>query len=172
MLQRDLAAPGQKRAIRDLLQSIFVAELIKPSKRFWLASAWVSDIGIMDNSARQFSALCPDWPSRMMRLSETLQAIVSRGGSVVCVLRDEIHNYQFMDKIKIIKELFPDQVRLIVGPDFHEKGILGEDYLLSGSMNFTFKGIEVNDEHLYYRCDLGSVHERRIVLEEKWRDHL
>jgi hypothetical protein len=172
MQNRDLALPGQKRAIRDLLQSLFTAELIKPSNRLWIASAWISDVQIIDNSARQFSALYPDWPSRMIKLSEAFRAIVARGGSIVCILRDEIHNYSFIEKIKAIRGSFSDRAHLIVRPDFHEKGILGDDYLLHGSMNFTFKGIEVNDEHLYFRRDPGSVHEMRIVFEEKWGDHL
>ena len=60
---RDLHGPTQSRAIRDLFQSLFVAELINPSPKLWLFFAWISDVEILDNSARQFAVLEPDWPS-------------------------------------------------------------------------------------------------------------
>jgi hypothetical protein len=164
---RDLSAPGQKRSIRDLLQGIFIAELIKPSRRLWIASGWVSDIEILDNSARQISTLYPDWPAKTIRLSTVIAALAGKGGDLLIILRDEKHNYSFIGKIEELRKAHP-RIRLIVEPDFHEKGILGDDYLLSGSMNFTHNGIYVNDEHLVYRCDPASVQERRIVMEEKW----
>jgi hypothetical protein len=169
---RDLSAPGQKRAIRDLLQGIFVAELIRPSSRLWFASGWVSDIEILDNTARQISALYPDWPASTIRLSKVFAALADKRGELVVILRDVKHNYPFISKIKELRNLFPGIVHLIVEPDFHEKGILGDDYFLSGSMNFTHNGIYVNSEHLIYRCDPASVRERRIVMEEKWGGHL
>lgn len=169
---RDLSAPGQKRAIRDLLQGIFVAELIRPSKKLWIASGWVSDIEILDNSARQISALYPDWPPRTIRLSSVMAALAEKGGTLVIILRDEKHNTPFIERVEELRKAYPKRVHLIVEPDFHEKGILGDDYLLSGSMNFTHNGIHVNDEHLVYRCDPASVQERRIVMEEKWGGRL
>ena len=33
---RDLHGPAQSRAVRDLFQSLFVAELIHPSPKLWL----------------------------------------------------------------------------------------------------------------------------------------
>lgn len=169
---RDLSAPGQKRAIRDLLQGIFVAELIRPSNRLWFGSGWVSDIEILDNTARQISALYPDWPASTIRLSSVISALADKGGQLVVILRDEKHNYPFISKMEELRKVHPGRVSLIVEPDFHEKGILGDDYLLSGSMNFTHNGIYVNSEHLIYRCDPASVQERRIVMEEKWGRHL
>ncbi len=54
---RDLHGPAQSRAVRDLFQSLFAAELINPSPKLWLFFAWISDVEILDNSARQFAAL-------------------------------------------------------------------------------------------------------------------
>jgi phosphatidylserine/phosphatidylglycerophosphate/cardiolipin synthase-like enzyme len=54
----------------------------------------------------------------------------------------------------------------------HNKGILGDDFLLSGSMNLTFSGITVNEEHLTLRTDTASVEEWRVVLERKWSELL
>ncbi len=166
-MMRDLSAPGQKRAIRDLLQALFVAELLKPSRPLWIASAWISDIELLDNAARQFSALYPDWPAGVIRLSEVIRALLERGGEVIILSRDAPHNHAFARKM----ETLPG-TRMLMTPEFHEKDIVGEHFLLSGSMNFTHSGITLNDEHLVYRCDAASIQERRLVMEEKWRGRL
>jgi hypothetical protein len=48
--------------------------------------------------------------------------------------------------------------------------VLSTDYVLSGSMNLTWNGITVNDEHILLRTDPASVAERRLQLEERWSD--
>jgi hypothetical protein len=165
---RDLFGPGQTTAIRDLLQSLFAAELLQPSRRLWLAFGWISDIEILDNRARQFAPIQPDWSASGIRLYSVFQALLERGGTIVLILRDVEHNKTFVDRLKTLKFRFPSQIRIALGADVHEKGILGDDFLLSGSMNLTFNGITVNDEHLTLRTDRASVEEWRLVLEQKW----
>ncbi|SAK87901.1 hypothetical protein AWB82_06076 [Caballeronia glebae] len=169
---RDLFGPAQAGAIKDLLQSIFVAELLKPSRRLWLAFGWISDIEILDNQARQFAALQPDWGAGGVRLSQVVEAIAARGGNVAFVLRDVEHNRYFLEKLASIRERYPSQVKVVMDADVHKKGILGDDFLLSGSMNLTFSGITVNEEHLTLRTDPASVEEWRVVLEQKWGELL
>lgn len=165
---RDLFGPGQTGSIRDLLQSLFIAELLKPSRRLWLAFGWISDVEILDNRSRQFGTINPDWPATNIRLSTVLNSLIERKGSVAIILRDVEHNRIFVEKLKPIKYLFPDRLHIVLETDVHEKGILGDDFLLSGSMNLTFNGITVNDEHLTLRTDRASVEEWRLVLEQKW----
>lgn len=169
---RDLFGPEQTGAIRDLLQSLFVTELLRPSSRLWLAFGWISDIEVIDNRARQFSALQPDWPATGIRLSQVMTALIEAGGSIALVLRDIDHNWQFVDAIKPLRERFPDRLKLALGAVVHDKGILGDDFLLSGSMNLTYNGITVNDEHLTLRTDMASVQEWRLSLEKKWNGDL
>ena len=165
---RDLFGPGQTGAIRDLLQSLFFAELLKPSASLWLVFGWISDVEILDNRARQFSPLKPDWPTSGIHLSEIIQALIERGGKVALVLRDVEHNKNFLRRLASIKEKYPFDLRVALGADVHEKGILGDDFLLSGSMNLTFNGITVNDEHLTLRTDRASVEGWRVELDYKW----
>jgi hypothetical protein len=168
---RDLFGPGQTGAIRDLLQSLFIAELLQPSHRLWLAFGWISDVEILDNTARQFAPLHPDWPATGIRLSTVLKALIDRGGKVALVLRDVEHNRVFVERLKQIRTQYPARLQVVLEADVHEKGILGDDFLLSGSMNLTFNGITVNDEHLTLRTDRASVEEWRLVLEQKWGGH-
>ncbi|MER8825316.1 phospholipase D-like domain-containing protein [Mesorhizobium sp. M0938] len=165
---RDLTGPGQTRAIRDLLQSLFAIELLSPSRRLWLGFGWITDIDILDNEARQFSALQPDWPAAAIRLSAVIEALANKGCEVIVLTRDHPHNVSFVDKMRALGSANGGAVRVLVTPDFHEKGILGDGYVLSGSMNLTWSGITVNDEHVLLRRDPAAVAERRIQLEEKW----
>ena len=166
MTSRDLTGPGQTRAIRDLLQSLFAVELIKPSKRLWIGFGWITDIEILDNEARQFSALCPDWPPTAIRLSTIIATLASRGCEIVVLIRDHPHNFSFIEMMNRIEE--HSSVHVVVAADFHEKGLLSDDYVLSGSMNLTWNGITVNDEHILLRTAPAAVAERRLQLEEKW----
>jgi hypothetical protein len=55
---------------------------------------------------------------------------------------------------------------------FHDKGLIGADYELSGSMNFTRRGIETNAEHLILRTDRQVVAERHLELQSRWKERL
>lgn len=173
MAARDLSGPGQTRAIRDLLQSLFICELVRPSRPLWLFFAWVTDIEILDNSARQFTTLCPDWPAAPIRLSKVLDGHLSRGGSINVLLRQDPHNQGFIARLeRLRRDHGPASVRWCVRPEFHEKGMLGDGYVLTGSMNLTMNGLTVNDEYVTLRCDSGIVAQRRIELQNKWGDQL
>ena len=165
---RDLHGPTQSRAIRDLFQSLFVAELINPSPKLWLFFAWISDVEILDNSARQFAALEPDWPAAPIRLSQVLQALLSRGVQVRLIIREHGHNEYFTAKLQSLKARYGDLVKWTIEKSFHAKGLLGADYILSGSMNLTLTGISVNGEHLVLRTDPAAVAEQAIELESRW----
>jgi phosphatidylserine/phosphatidylglycerophosphate/cardiolipin synthase-like enzyme len=165
---RDLHGPTQSRAVRDLFQSLFVAELINPSPKLWLFFAWISDVEILDNSARQFAALEPDWPAASIRLSQVLQALLSRGVQVRLIIREHGHNDYFISRLRSLKARYGDLVKWTIEKSFHAKGLLGADYFLSGSMNLTLTGISVNGEHLVLRTDPAAVAEQAIELESRW----
>ena len=127
---------------------------------------------MLDNSARQFSALCPEWPTTKIRLSELFAGIVRRGGSINLVIRDAIENDQFIERLKKLKEEHCDSIRWCKRPNFHEKGMLGSNYVLDGSMNLTIRGLEVNDEHVILRCGEPSEFAERHIELMQWESHL
>ncbi|RWD75350.1 phospholipase D-like domain-containing protein DpdK [Mesorhizobium sp.] len=165
---RDLHGPAQSRAVRDLFQGLFIAELINPSPKLWLFFAWISDVEIIDNSARQFAALEPDWPATPIHLSQVLRALLSRGVHIRLIIREDGHNDYFIARLKTLKARYGDLLKWTIEKSFHAKGLLGADYFLAGSMNLTLSGISVNDEHLVLRTDPAVVAEQSIELEEKW----
>ncbi len=165
---RDLHGPTQSRAVRDLFQSLFVAELISPSPKLWLFFAWISDVEIIDNSAREFAALEPDWPAAPVHLSKVLRALLARGVQIRLVIREDGHNDYFITRLQTLKARYGDLIKWRVEKSFHAKGLLGADYFLSGSMNLTRNGISINDEHLVLRTDPAAVAEQLIELESRW----
>lgn len=169
---RDLHGPAQSRAVRDLFQGLFVAELIHPSPKLWLFFAWISDVEIIDNSAREFAALEPDWPAAPIRLSLVLRALLARGVELRLVIRADGHNDYFIARLQTLKARYGDQIKWTVEKSFHAKGLLGADYFLSGSMNLTLNGISINGEHLVLRTDPAAVAEQSIELESRWESQM
>jgi hypothetical protein len=169
---RDLTGPAQGRGIRDLIQSVLVAEALAPSDPLWLLSGWISDIPVIDNRARQFAAVDTDWPSSMIKLSQVLRTLLERGGSIALILREVDHNRAFVEKLRPLALVHRDRIKLASLPDAHAKGIVGRDFEISGSMNFTHRGIEVNDEHIIYRTSKADVEGRRLTLTGTWKNKL
>ena len=169
---RDLHGPAQSRAVRDLFQSLFVTELIHPSPKLWLFFAWISDVEIIDNSAREFAALEPDWPAAPIRLSQVLRALLARGVELRLVIRADGHNDYFIARLQTLKARYGDQIKWTVEKSFHAKGLLGADYFLSGSMNLTLNGISINGDHLVLRTDPAAVAEQSIELESRWESQM
>ena len=169
---RDLHGPTQSRAIRDLLQSLFVIESVQPSQPLWLLSAWVTDAPMLDNSARQFAAIDPEWHAGQVLLSEVLRTILTRGGAVNIVTRPDALNATFMARMRALQSSYSGRLKLLVEENFHEKGLVGDQYELSGSMNFTRAGINVNTEHIIFRTDPATVAERRLELNARWKARL
>jgi phosphatidylserine/phosphatidylglycerophosphate/cardiolipin synthase-like enzyme len=169
---RDIHAAGSAYVPADLLQALFVAEVIRPSGRLWISSPWISDVAVIDNTARQFATLEPDWPASRIRLSSVLASLLVRGTEVVIIVNEDLHNNEFLGRMHPLSERHPGQVRVIRSANLHEKGILGDAFTLNGSMNLTHNGVAINEELLIYRCDPEVVAERRMVLEDRWRDYL
>jgi phosphatidylserine/phosphatidylglycerophosphate/cardiolipin synthase-like enzyme len=52
----------------------------------------------------------------------------------------------------------------------HTKGLVGDDYRIIGSMNFTFFGIEINDEAIHFDQDIEAVVQTRLEFEQQYGD--
>jgi hypothetical protein len=168
MLIRDFTGPRQAQAIRDVLESLLTAELIRPSSTLWLLSAWITDVEVLDNRTRAFAALCPDWPSSPIRLSQVIEALIHRGGCVAVVLRQVDHNIDFLQRLAKLQPTSEGRLGIASAPDAHDKSLIGDDFVLSGSMNFTRHGMTVNDESVLLRVDPAAAANRRVALHQRW----
>lgn len=156
------------RQIPDLLASIFVGELITPSKCLWLVSPWISDIPVIDNTANTFGCLEPFWSRSRIRLSQVLATLAERGTTVHIATHPDSHNHSFIEQIKARIEHQDYKVRFHITEELHAKGILGDGYYLAGSMNFTYNGIILNEEAITYETSPEVIAEEQVIFTNRW----
>ena len=171
-LSRDFTAPWQSRTIQDLIQTLLIAETTCPSAQLWVLSGWITDLPMLDNSARSFSGVAPDWPAGPVEFSRVLQTIARRGGRVAVVLRDVDHNANFIRRVRGLQAEAEGRLGLAVSHNAHEKALVGDEYVLGGSMNFTHNGMNASDEHLLLKVDREAAASRRLALDARWTGEL
>src|SRR5262245_54616950 len=128
------------------MQLLFACELLVPSRCLWLVSPWITDLEVIDNRDARFSALEPTWGARPIRLMEVLTRLVDQGAVLRIAMRPPSRapaNADVARKLADLKARLadPDQVGVIEREELHTKGLLGDDFFLAGSMNFTRSGI-------------------------------
>jgi hypothetical protein len=161
-----------EREIESLLQSIFAAELVNPSEVIWLVSPWVSDVPIIDNRSGAFTGIQPNWARRHISFVETLTAIMRRGSALVVATRPDAHNERFIHRLQNAAAAAGTRGRLLVHVNdresLHEKGLVGQDYYVSGSMNFTESGIRIHDEALKFDLEPATVAQARVHFRQTY----
>jgi hypothetical protein len=154
--------------IANLLQAIFVGELLAPSRVLYLVSPWISNVPILDNRAHAFVSLEPSWTHGEIRLVEVLERLMDMGCRLIVATRPDKHNLSFLRGLAQAGE------RLGVSPvihqveELHEKGILGDVFYLSGSMNLTFNGISINEEGVNYHTEDSVIAHTRGIFADRW----
>ena len=106
----------------DLLQLIFVGELLSPSRCLWIVSPWISDIPIIDNSANNFSMFEPHWGRTHVRLSQVVGRLLELGTTVHVATRPLAYNESFLERLRRHAESEGLPLRLHVSEELHEKG--------------------------------------------------
>jgi len=154
--------------VPDLLQVIFTAELIRPSTEFWLVSPWVSDIPLLDNSDLGFRVLQPGWPRGRVRLSTVLDALAGLGTTVHVVLSKAEHNLLIRSSLQRLTQYVQQRILIHTDDMNHSKGILGDKFFLSGSMNLTLNGIGHLGETVNFHVDPAMIATSRIEFQSRW----
>lgn len=163
-IRKTSARAGQD--LRDLVQGVLVAELLAPSRDFWLISPWVSDVAVIDNSDGSFNGLDPSWPAQGIGLLQVLVELVTAGSKVWLETRPDDHNKRFVDRLMASTGGRGVEVRY--SPVLHEKGMAGESFVISGSMNFTINGLFLLDEAVRLDTDPDAVAQARIAFKTRW----
>ena len=150
--------------IKELLQTMFVGEMMLIGKRIWIVSPWVSNVVLIDNRSGNFDTLNPEWGRKEIRLVEVLGALMTRGCHVVIVTRSLETNSAFLNSLIEIAEqnALENQLTIKMHDALHTKGILLSKSLLMGSMNLTFNGLEMNDEWIQFSIDPEDIAKTRL----------
>ena len=165
---RDIFSRGSSDALRGLIQSVFIAECISPSSVVWIISAWISDIEVIDNRAGQFAGIVPEWPNAWVRLSAVVHTLLQLGAAVRVITNQSEHNKIFESRLLHLCENQSYDLQFRKNEHEHQKGIVTDKCLIDGSMNFTFSGIEINEEHVIYRTRIEDIAQRHLHLLERW----
>ena len=169
--------------IRDLVQSALTAELLSPSERMWLVSAWITDAVVIDNGGGEFSALEPSWPERQIRLSEVLAEFLSLGSRVHIVTNTHHANAPFLESMRRVANALDVENQLTMSPldalttheeeGLHRKRFVTEHLMIWGSMNFTRSGLGRNAEDVSLELDISTVaravNEMEQLYGEAWK---
>lgn len=149
----------------DLLAGLFCAELSHPSRCLWLVSPWISDVELLDNRTGGFDALTR-FGKRRVRLSEILVTLAVDGCTVVIGTTSDDHNLRFLERLTALAADANIERRIMVRIDtsdnLHTKAVTADDFVLSGSMNITFNGIQVREEYIDLRTDEAFVAQARM----------
>jgi hypothetical protein len=163
------SANHSRNETQSLLQAIFASELVAPSKIFWLTSPWISDIPILDNRALTFD-LGTNWGPIRVPLSKVLVEMAKRGCKVRITTTTDSKNNSFLSRLTIekIDQGVGDNLMWTFDDDeqLHEKALLGDDFCVFGSMNFTFFGLQIRRELLKFQIDPAKVAELRFGMRD------
>ncbi len=145
---------------------MFVGELLLPSRCVWLVSPWISDIPVINNESNSFAQLAPEWSRGHVPLSKVIAHILEAGTTVHVATRDNDRNRSFLTTLDALCQ--KPRLKVHTSDELHEKGLLGDDYYLSGSMNFTVSGIQINEEVVHLITDPADVARNRVSLTQRW----
>lgn len=141
--------PKGRRDVQELLHGLFVAELIQPSDELWIVSPWISNIIVINDQAGRLRFLHDSGQTRV-RLLSAIGALARLGGTIHIVTRPT-DNEAFVASVKSLRQSVGDSVRLCFRQTLHAKGIAGDGYAVTGSMNLTWSGTEKWDELVEFR---------------------
>jgi hypothetical protein len=154
--------------IRELLQIMFLTELVDPGDDTWIVSPWISNVALLDNRAGAFDIVNPDWGRREIRLVDLALRLLISGCRLIIATRPDEHNLTFLQQLQdAAREMAVEQLLTVVKRDqLHTKGILTTRGLMLGSMNLTYNGVELNDEVVEYDTDNVSRANARLAFSD------
>lgn len=166
--RRTIYSRFSAKQVPDLLQSIFLAELLAPSECIWLVSPWVSDIAVLNNTGGELAAIEPEWPLGPITITSVLLRLLELETTVHLATRDLPYNRRVRQRLQETAESQQLPLKLHIDNELHEKGLLGDGFFLSGSMNFTFSGISLNNESVTLTTLTSEVAENHIAFSNTW----
>ncbi|HSH82660.1 MAG TPA: phospholipase D-like domain-containing protein DpdK [Herpetosiphonaceae bacterium] len=148
--------------LSDCLASLLALELISPSRRLYLLSPWISDMALLSSRFGQFRAIMPELGSTELRLAGVLTALAERGAEIrVLCRRGHAYTEAFLRSL-------PGEVQWRYIDTLHEKGLIGDHFYLRGSMNFTYSGVNLNDESVELTTEPSEIALALAEADQLW----
>lgn len=148
--------------LTDLLRSLMSLELMAPSQSLYLISPWISDMSLVDNRFGQFRAIMPEMGKAQLGLVDVLKTLSERGSQVRVMYRPGVSQTRnFLDRLPAVIERREIE-------HLHEKGFICNHFYLSGSMNFTYSGVNINEESIELTTDPEKVAGALMEAQHMW----
>lgn len=160
----------------ELLQGIVAVELVHPSKEFWVVAPWVSNVQVLQDAHGRFRYINPSGGEALSMVS--FLSLLQEAGARVTVVTQAPPTPEtalFLRSLEAASTGLPDakNLRMMSRDDLHAKGLLGDTYAISGSMNFTWHGLNKNEELIHFHRDPARVAWLRDSFEDEfgaWRE--
>jgi hypothetical protein len=150
--------------LTDCISSILSLELLYPSKEVYLISPWVTNVPLLNNSQGQFRSIIPESPVDWICLGDLLSLLSDRGSKVFVLCRtDQSQNDEFLRRL-------PEAIKCKQTKRLHEKGLITENFYFRGSMNFTYSGVNLNDESVELTTEKDIVAHALLEAQQSWQE--
>ncbi|AMJ72282.1 PLD-like domain protein [Enterobacter cloacae] len=159
-------ATGQ-RVLREVLSAQLVGLILQPEP-IWLVSPWVSNFTLLDNRAGNWDSIDPAWGGREVDFVELLACAVNNGAQLSLVTRNVPISRTFVKALEHQLNKNADY-RLEWREHLHTKGLLTQHFFLKGSMNFTWSGVNRNEECVELSSDPHMIGDAMAAFEEQYQ---
>lgn len=159
-------AHNQSVQLIHAMSSLFVLELLAPSKAIYLFSPWVTDVPLLDSAFGQFRPLLPENEQEKARLSTILNKLAERGSQIYVMTRPKAKRGENYTDLFLSR--LGDAIQRKYVPTLHEKGLVTDHFYFRGSMNFTYSGVNLNDEHSELSTEPDVIAQALINARQRW----
>lgn len=148
----------------DSLTSIFSLEAALPSKEIYLISPFLSNSPIIQNKHGEYTDLFPFSEGKTIFLSDIFTTLAWRGSDIRIICNPE------RPETKKFINLLGNNVEIRKLSNNHEKGLFTNHIYLHGSMNFTYRGININGENIRITSNGSEVNHALMSARARWED--
>lgn len=164
MLNRSIKSKARGSSVQliDCLSSLFLLELLSPSPELYLISPWLSKVALINNRFGQFRAVTSELNKSELHLADILTLLSEKGTRVRILCRPR------SPQTEEVLALLPKNIECRRTETLHEKGLISHHFYLRGSMNFTYAGVNLNDESLELTRKPEEVAGAIIAVRARW----
>lgn len=152
--------------LRRLLESLFALQLLSPSPKLYLYSPWISNIGLIDNRSGRFRSIIPFAEDVIYKVSDILELLAKKGSHIRIIARPNDSRTS-----AVLESLAHENIEIKLAPNFHEKSITCDSFFFRGSMNLTYFGTNINDEHIEISDDAIKIAQALLEAQERWESY-
>ena len=152
---------GTNVRLMRLMQTVISLELLKTSNRIFLNTCTLNDTLILPNSAGEYSGVLVDIDFEIISLTQILSTLATRCAQIFIRYRSPIG-------ISLVNKLTHPNIRLMNDENIYPSGWIGENYAVSGSIEFLRDQVALEENEVNFVTDENDVHKIIMNAETYW----